>query len=87
MAKTSLRCHGYQVNRQAGMLTTIHADFIIPISPHDIEKMSDALKNIEVFLSGAIDLVKADETKPRCFYCGTLNDLENNVCSQCGASL
>lgn len=55
-------------------------------NPNKSEEIAEALKKIELYLSGSINLVKASE-KPRCFYCGTLNDESVNSCSQCGGPL
>ena len=85
--KISLLCRKYDVYRAVDELTEINVSFILPIAPNDTENMAEALKRIEIFLSGKVDFVRSDKDKPRCFYCGSLQDLELNMCSQCGAPL
>ena len=85
--KMSMRCRGYTIDRRVNSLVEIHADFMLIISPHESEKIADALATIERMLSGEIDLVKADSDRPCCFHCGSLNEIKANQCSQCGAPL
>ena len=82
-----LKCKGYSIDRFHDSLVEIKAVFILPISPTDSDVIAEALKKIEIFLSGSINLVKAVPDKQRCFYCATLNESDNNLCSQCGAPL
>jgi hypothetical protein len=72
----------------AGYPTEINVDFVLMgIHTQDIEGMSAALAKIEKYLGREVDLVLAVKDKPRCFYCGCLNDKDANQCSQCGAAL
>lgn len=86
--KMTLGCRGYQIRREVGRPASFVVDLVLlGVHPNDIENMSEALKKIEIMLAGEIDLVKAVPDKLRCFYCGVLNDKQNNVCTQCGAAL
>ena len=87
--RKSLRCTGYVVTREPDSPVRISADFIlIDVNRLDTESIALALANIERYLAGEIDFVKAAPTdKVRCFYCGVLNDTDTKLCTQCGASL
>jgi len=84
--KIALRCVRYDLSREAGSLTEISAKFVLLISPRNSDEMAEAFKKIEKYLAGEVNLVKATE-KPRCFYCGTLNEETYGTCAQCGAPL
>ena len=82
----NMLCTGYCVERYPDTLTKITVDFVLDIDPFNNEDIADALRRIELYLSEKVSLVKSTD-RPRCFYCGTLNDANRTVCSQCGASL
>ena len=83
-----LKCAGYDVQRRPHQPATINADFILMVShPHKNEEIAEAMKNIELYLSGEISLVKADSSTQRCFYCASGNPLGISHCTQCGAVL
>lgn len=84
--KITLRCRGYSTNRYMNELTEITPNLILVLHPNDCEQQAEALKRIELFLAGEINIVKAVD-KPRCFYCASLNDEDANMCAQCGAPL
>ena len=84
----TLVCQGYRTQREINEPLRINVDFVLlGISPRNTKDMGEAVKKIELFLSGKVDLVRADPDKLRCFYCGSLNDIKDNQCTQCGASL
>ena len=84
--KITLLCKGYTVRRGVDELTEIVPQLFLKMHPHECELQAEALKRIELFLSGDINIVKATD-KPRCFYCASLNEEDANMCEQCGASL
>ena len=83
----ALHCCGYSTHVTESVLE-VHARFHVHIGGMDgAEKIAEAQRRIALTLcSGPIDVVKATE-KPRCFYCGQLNDEDRNTCSQCGGVL
>ena len=82
-----LGCQGYRINREMD-LVRIQADFVLRISPKHREEIAEALKRIELYMSGNISLVnEPDKDKTRCFYCGTANDQRETNCVNCGAVL
>jgi hypothetical protein len=85
--KTSMGCKSYTITREVGNLVRINADFILYNSPYNSVEIAELLSRVETMFSGKIDLVRADAIKPRCFYCGSLNDETVNQCSQCGAPI
>ena len=82
-----LKCRGYETRVYADELITVNVEFILPISTHEVELVAESLKKLELFLAGSINLVMAVPDKQRCFYCATLNDPDENLCTQCGAPL
>ena len=84
----SLNCANFNVDVSCDGFVRVSADFVVLIAGRDEpEKIAEALRRIGLTLcSGPIDLVKATD-KPRCFYCGSLNDEDRNTCSQCSGSL
>ena len=83
----SLLCTSYSVARNPGRPPELQVHFIVNTGSRDTEEIAEALKRIEIFLSGSVDLVKADDKKLRCFYCGSLSGMNANQCSQCEAAL
>ena len=82
-----LGCIGYDVRRAAAKPVTITANLILKnVSPHNVEDVAEALKRIELFLGNELNLVKATD-RPRCYYCGSLNDDGEKHCTQCNAPL
>ncbi len=88
MNENALYAQDYYVERRLNEPPRVQVNFIIPISPHKVKEIAEILKRIELFLNNkeGIALVQGNQ-KPRCFYCGTLNEEINNSCSQCGAPL
>ena len=83
-----LRCSGYRLDRRAGHLVTVQVDFVLALSPQDVDGVADALFRLEHHLAGSVSLVKAGaDTRPRCFYCASLNDHKNTHCASCAAPL
>ena len=83
-----LKCSGYVVDRQPNALVKVHADFFLAVSPRDIDAVAEALFKLEHYLTGTVSLVRGGaDTRPRCFYCASLNDHENTHCASCAAPL
>lgn len=82
-----LGCGGYVIDRSADAFVQVDVKFYILIPPNDNEQIAEALKQLELYFANRINLVKAADDKHRCFHCGTLNELSENLCSQCGAPL
>jgi len=86
--KMSLTSQGHRYYREMGAALRINVDFVLlGVSPLHLDEMAEAMKKIEKFMGGKIDFVQADPYKPRCFYCGVLNEKDANTCTQCGAAL
>jgi hypothetical protein len=84
-----LRCTRFVVDVPASAVISVHADFIIPVAGSSgAEEIAEALQRAVFTLANGdgIDLVKSSG-KPRCFYCGSLNEEDAIKCAACGASL
>jgi len=84
----SLHCQWFETQAycDSAVGVTAHFTTLIPVQCN-AEQVAEALRRIGMMLcSGPIDLVQSAD-KPRCFYCGSLNDADRNTCSQCGGSL
>ena len=65
---------------------TVHCDFM-PIADNG-ESMQDVLRSLSQWINGReINMVLAKEDRPRCFYCGTMNDAGSAKCPQCGGEM
>jgi hypothetical protein len=84
--KVSLACLSYDIYRRPSEPVRINAEFILKVSPHQIEEVAEALKRIELYLAGDVSLLRYDGSA-RCFYCGTKQDDNAKTCTQCGAPL
>ena len=82
-----LHCTGYDVRRRPDEVVSISATFVLPISPHRIDEIAQALSMIELYLAEEINIVKSDGAAARCFYCATKASEDDKNCTQCGASL
>lgn len=84
----TLGCQGYTVRRECDALVSFDVRFVLKLAPNDTHGIADALSRLELYLSGDVALVKGGmDTRPRCFYCTSLNDSENTHCASCGAPL
>ena len=82
-----LQARSYHVARDPNELVQVDVSFVLMTPPHNVQDVAEALKRIEIFLSGSkVNLVKSDGSM-RCFYCGTKQDNDATTCSQCGAPL
>ena len=81
----ALKCTGYDVRRRPGELPEIKVRLILPII-HETEETAEALKALEIYLSGDINIVKSDGSA-RCFYCASKAAEADKTCEQCGAPL
>jgi hypothetical protein len=81
-----LSCREYSIDRSCERrgVAIIRATFIL--TEQDLDKMPDQLANIERFMQTNIEFVKAQD-RPRCFYCGSLNEIKSLKCESCGASM
>jgi hypothetical protein len=84
--KISLGCVGYSVDRYPQELVKISAQFILKVHPRQIDEVAEALKRIEMYLSGDVSLLRSDGLH-RCFYCGVKQEDNAQICTQCGAPL
>ena len=84
--KIDLKCTQYDIQRRPNELTVVDVTFVLPISPRNTVEIAEALKRIELYLADNINLVQASD-KPRCYYCGRLNDPDNETCDSCSALL
>jgi len=84
-----IRCKKFDVISEANSLLTLKAEFITMIRCDDTKNVSKAMSDIALFMGEKINFVKAsdDSNKQRCFYCGSLNNKDINMCTQCGAAL
>lgn len=83
-----LGCCGYSVDVPIDGAIRVKADFVLYISGRaPAPEVAEGLRRLAMFLnSGDVQLIAAQD-RPRCFYCGTLNDIDAKLCSQCGAAL
>lgn len=52
------------------------------------ESAQDILDRLALWLNGAeVNMVRAQPDKPRCFFCGTINDTGKPKCPQCGGEM
>lgn len=81
----SLKCLEYDVSRRANEPVLIRAVFVLPVNPHLLNEIAEALKNIELLLASdnGINFVQGSN-RPRCSWCGVLHD--EKICPQCGGS-
>lgn len=60
---------------------------LVPI-PDEGESTADVLHALNKWIEGReINMVSAVPNKPRCFYCGTINDACSPKCPQCGGEM
>ena len=81
-----LHCQSFELGASIDGLPTVTAKFLVPVSPHIIEELADAFRQITMYMGESIELVKAQSGKWRCFYCVCLNDDKENHCTQCGGT-
>lgn len=63
----------------------IHCD-LIPVLDEG-ESMSDILERLNLWLNGSeVNMVRAAPNRPRCFYCGEINDSGKAKCPNCGGT-
>jgi hypothetical protein len=84
--KLELLCLGYDVRREPMRPPEVRVNFIIKTETRAIEEIAEAMKRLELYLAGEINLVRSDGSQ-RCFYCGVKQTDDAQVCSQCGAPL
>jgi len=84
--KINLRCTGYELTRVAHEFVEIRPVFLLGTLPNNSKEIAEALKRIELYLSGEVNLLKSDGSN-RCFYCGCKQEDNAVICSQCGAPL
>jgi len=84
--KINLRCTGYELTRVVHEFVEIRPVFLLMISPGNSAEIAEALKRLELYLSGEVNLLKSDGSG-RCFYCGCKQEDNTVACSQCGAPL
>ena len=84
-----LLCTGIDISCYVDSLPKVHATFLIPASPHDIDLVAEMVgKTIAIIGGNKIELVKASpEGKVRCFYCAQQNKEDVLDCQKCGAPL
>lgn len=82
-----LLCQKFQLSASAIDSPRVSASFVLPISPQEIDEIADAFKNITKFMGEEIEIVRAQEGKLRCFYCGQLNRDDELECQSCGGRL
>ncbi len=64
----------------------IHCD-LIPVLDQG-ESTQDILNKLAIWLDGTeINMVLAQANRPRCFFCGTINDSGKSKCPQCGGEM
>jgi hypothetical protein len=64
----------------------LHCDFV-PVLDEG-ESSEDIMKFLVHWISGAqINIVSALPDKPRCYYCGTMNDTGGVKCKYCGGEM
>lgn len=82
-----LGCRSYDIYRRIAEPVEINVSFVLKENWKNSENIADALKAIELYLCGGaeINIVKATD-KPRCFYCGSLNDEGAKKCENCGVN-
>lgn len=64
----------------------VSCDFV-PIADEG-ESTHEMLSKLQEWINGReINVVSAVPNKPRCFYCGTMNDRNSVKCPQCGGEM
>lgn len=85
--KFKLRCIGYDIKREVSALVEMNVQFVLIANPRNSELIAESFKKLELYLSNDIDIVIADPSKPRCYYCGQLNTIDVTSCTYCGGRL
>lgn len=82
-----LYCRSFTMSAEFDGLPIVRAEFILPVSPHETERIAEAFKAVALYMGEAVELVKSRKDLTRCFYCGQLNMNDRETCNYCGGKM
>lgn len=84
----ALLCQSFRVGVYSDAPITVDAQFVVPVTIGcSAAEIGETLRKLGVRLMGnPINLVRS-AGKPRCFYCGRVNEPGVEACAGCGASM